>query len=123
MASPEGWLSQHRKVRGIAQRAAAHRRVAARLRRSMRARIARFGEPRLAAWAFLAGLVWASGGSRASRGPAGGRTLAGVAASLLWAWNFAHRVRAAGVALGLDAGPAAPQPAVGVRRRGGDGHG
>ena len=87
------------------------------LRQRMRNRIARFGEPRLMAWAFVAGLVWASGRPRARPFADSRGILARLAGTALWALRFAHNVRAQGVALGLDRGSAMSPPAGGVPTR------
>ena len=102
MGAAETWRGQRRSVRRLATRAGAHRRDAAGLRRRMRARIGRIGEPRVVAWAFLAGLVWGSGYARARPTADSRRFLARLAGTLLWAWRFAHRIHATGAALGLD---------------------
>ena len=101
--APESWNRQRRKVREIELSAQSRAKQMTMTRRQMRARIARFGEPEIFAWAFTAGLIWASGRGRPRRnqGVTSRRTVMWLANSLLLAWQFITQVRATGAALGL----------------------
>ena len=101
--SPESWNSQRQKVRQIELSAQFRARQMTMIRRRIRARIARFGEPEIFAWAFTAGLIWASGRGRLRRSQnvTSRRTVMWLANSLLLAWQFFNQVRATGAALGL----------------------
>lgn len=96
---PDDWIRQYRKVQRIELSARFRARQMAVTRRQMRAWSAQFGRPELVAWAFAAGLVWASGSYR--RSVSSGRTIMWLANSVLLAWQFITQVRATGVALGL----------------------
>jgi hypothetical protein len=121
--SPEGWLRQHRKVHRIEQRAGWYRLRAAGFRRGMRTWFSRIGNPEIMAWSFAAGLVWASGRGRTPRRVKRGRAVMRFANSVLLAWQFVHRVRATGAALGLgsprrQSAPPGPAAAESQRRVG-----
>jgi hypothetical protein len=107
--SPDGWLKQSRKVSRIEREARFHGRRMTATRRQMRAWFARFGDPEIIAWAFAAGLVWASGRSASRQGANGGRSVMWLANSALLAWQFITQVRATGAALGLGR-PRSRQP-------------
>lgn len=99
--SPDGWIKQHRKVRRIELSAQIRARQMAVTRRQMRAWFARFGDPAIFAWAFAAGLVWASGRATSRQSVRSGGTVMWLANSVLLAWQFFSQVRATGAALGL----------------------
>jgi hypothetical protein len=117
MVLAEGWLRQRRKVRDIATRARHLRRETREIRRRMGAWFSPIENPEILGWSFAAGLIWASGRGQTPRRVANERTLLRLANSILLAWEFVHRVRSRGAALGLGRPhprrglPADPPPA------------
>jgi hypothetical protein len=114
MLSPEGWLRQRDKVRRLARRTRDYRRETREIRRRTRAWFSRIGGPEVLAWSIAVGLVWASGRGQTLRLVAKERTLMRHANGLLLAWEFVHRVRSTGAALGLGRGPLRRAPPVAV---------
>lgn len=111
MMSPDGWLAQRRKVERIEGdvRFRALQMAAARHRMSLWT--AQFGNPQMLAWAFVAGLLWASRPSGSGRHAHSGQTVTRLANYVLLVWQFISRLRATGAALGLGSPAAPPMPA------------
>ena len=99
--SPESWMKQHRKVDRIERGVHASALEAAKRRRQIRAWFSRFGDLETMAWAFAAGLLWASGRGTAQHRMASRASVVRLANSALLLWRFVSRIRATGAVLGL----------------------
>lgn len=98
---PEGWMKQHRKVARIERRVHANAREAAKRRRQIRAWLSQFGSLETMAWAFAAGLLWASDRSTSKHRMASGASVMRLANTALLLGQFASRMQAMGAALRL----------------------